>query len=218
MKNLTCSFLFLFLFSSLFSCAKKIDLNKEFRKEYGPLVEQINDGRDRGVYDDEKNNKNLKEYKRSRFLPYSNEEIEAASDNSLPYSHFDLSQIGRSLGDIKIANGEFYWYKTEADIAAEDLFYKEDYPLSYKTRTGFDNLIIPEADAYGIKSALPRKNYLLVGSDSIQKAIDKHYDKEAQKMILKIKDSKTQPDFLELQKLSEGSEDSQEEDEASDED
>lgn len=161
------------LFSlALFSCANKVpDMNQAFEEQYGGEVEAIRQQRVAQKVDNQAV---------TFSTPPTQEEliIEAAKNGAYqPYN--DIAKFGDAPPQIYLPSAEVYEQESAKASGAlpSDMFYisyKTDlYPAFRPSGSEFDGIPIPSQDAYGVKTEMSQKPYLLVGNDSLQRSVDK---------------------------------------------
>jgi len=161
----------LFLISFLFSCVSSPDVNFVFEQEYGQEIEQIKKMR---ANVDVKDPNQVFEFVPPNAQEVLNEQVE--KNSYVPFS--DVRKFGESPQSTYLPAAEVYEQtkKGSQNQLLPDMFY-----ISYGTdlhssfqRIGveFDAIDIPQEDAYGVKTEMSQKTYLLAGNDSLKGSVD----------------------------------------------
>ncbi len=175
------------LFLPLFSCAGPTGVNAEFQKKYGKQIEKLREERaSPAAAGQEVVNQNL-----PKATDWRDAGVSAPNTNSSYYAYMDIAKFNNQQQAPQEYLPNYQLYErariASANNIPEDIFvivYNTGlYPPFKKDGVEFDVIEIPEADAYGIKTALSDKPYLLSGNESLQKNIDQ------------INDSRTQDDI-----------------------
>lgn len=167
---------FCLIFFAVSSCAKdslEESANKNFEKKYGQQVKKISADR---VPTKQQN----KEVVVST-APTPEELQATASDKAKQdyYSYVDVAQFGEKIPQAYLPNGEVYERTRGANPSntlPPDMFeiaYNTNlYPPFRRAGVEFDRIEIPPFDAYGVKTEMSEKTYLLAGNASLQRNID----------------------------------------------
>ena len=162
--------LLVLLFGFLCSCASQSEqVNKNFLKQYGGEVEQINSKRDAMnpntqppsniSWKDPRNIFNIKSVETTRSAYIDTSKI------LMPKPPEDFSPNIDTL------------LKGQTAQLPEDMFIVSynlhNFPDSYgRPRLSFDDITIPKHDVFGVNTTLGEKNYQLVGNKALQRDID----------------------------------------------
>jgi len=167
----------LILISSLFftfSCSKKYNPNLAFNERYGSEVEKINQQR-KWV----KQNTIVK--KKTRFAPPTQEyvtdtNVYKTEDEQRYYPYYDISKFG--IGNVPrqyTPYGQAQINPTPNSLPPDvfDVVYNDKTYGPYRYfGAKFDQISIPVQDAYGVKSAMDKKLYLMAGNNIVQNTVD----------------------------------------------
>jgi hypothetical protein len=169
-QKFSLKFLLLSVLSAIISsCSSQtlLDVNKNFEKKFSKDVEKINLDR----------TSDSTVGKVTVMQSPSPAEVNAQNRDYYPY--VDVNKFNDRPPEIYLPNGESY-EQTKAlnpsNSLPEDMFeisYNLGlYPAFRRAGAEFDRIEIPPQDAYGVKTKLSDKSYLLAGNDSMQKAVD----------------------------------------------
>lgn len=162
-----------FCFAGIFACSSPQNINETFEQKFGKQVEKIKAERTPP--------KSSKNEITSSPAPVLNDlyDSDSSGQNKNYYAYVDVTKFDEKIPQHYFPNGESYEQevvKNPSNSLPQNMF-----DVSYNTvlyppfrRIGaeFDRIEIPEKDAYGVKTAMSEKSYLLAGNDSLQKNID----------------------------------------------
>lgn len=164
-------FLFLLLSFLLFSCSTPDTQNAVFEEKFGAGFEKIKAERTPAKGSDSKIVV-LQAPTAADLRDMANE------SNQNDYSYVDVSKFGEKIPQAALPNGEFYEQarmQNPSNALPPDLFEigynTQVHPAFRRTGAEFDNISVPPADVYGVKTEMSEKPYLLAGNDSLQKSI-----------------------------------------------
>ncbi len=155
-----------------FSCSKPNfnQTNDDFNKKYSQQIERIKIARTPAQKDDPK--------QITFSIAPTPEQVAIDTANDY-YPYANIAKFGEKLPQNYLPNAEFY--DQAKSKAADTSMSPNIFDLTYNTalyppfrRIGaeFDMIRIPQHDAYGVKTAMSDKTYLLPGSLAVQRAID----------------------------------------------
>lgn len=167
--NLISKFLiFVFLASTLLSCKSDDSANNGFKEKYGQRVEEIQSARMPPA-------PTFKQVTVS--TPPTEEEVAHSVANDY-YPYVDIAKFGEKAPQNYLPGAEVYEQSRNNRSGAlpanifEITYNLVLHPPFQKIGAEFDVIKVPESDAYGVKTAMSDKTYLLAGGDSLQKSID----------------------------------------------
>ncbi len=160
----------LFLVSFLFSCkSDSAGVNSVFQERYGKEVEKIKVERLPPLQNALSNNKVV-----------FNDKVEQDwrdQESNDSYAYMDPSKLDpKQVPQEFLPNSQVYQNSQSGGNLPNDMFVvtynTELSPPFVRYGVEFDRIIIPESDAYGVKTEMSDKVYVLAGNDSLQKNID----------------------------------------------
>ena len=159
------------LLASCFSSPKLPSVNANFEKKYGKEVAQMQAGR---VSDAPSEKVTVLQ------APSADEVTANLAASGEYYPYVDVNKFNEKVPQIYLPNGESYEQTKmtgPANSVPPDIFeisYNLGlYPAFHRAGTEFDSIPIPPQDAYGVKTEMAEKSYLLAGNNSLQRGIDK---------------------------------------------
>ena len=168
----------IFLSHPLLSCSKAENINSSFEKKYGQEIQRMREARglDRmGEARVRNPHANLK-----FSTPPTQAEVERQISKGKNYQPYvGIKKFGQKASTTYRPNAEVYetqHNKNPSNSLPDDMFY-----ITYNTqlsppfrRAGreFDLVNIPEYDAYGVRTEMSDKKYLLAGNNSVQRSVD----------------------------------------------
>jgi hypothetical protein len=165
-------FLFTAFSLALFSCAAELpDINQAFEEQYGGQVEAM---RQQRAAQKGENNEVV-----FSTPPTQADLVADAAKNGDYQPYKDVAKFGDVQSQIYLPSVEVYEQQgaKASNSLPSDMFYityKTDlYPPFRPVGSEFDSIPIPPQDAYGVRTEMSQKPYLLVGNDSLQRSIDK---------------------------------------------
>lgn len=172
-KNFSLKFLILLILFPLFSCSSDLDVNEAFQEKYGKQIDKMRAKRTP--------TKDMSVKTPRSFSSFSIEEdtdFSSAADIDY-YAYVDVSKFGDRTPKVFLPNGQIYEQSAMRGPANSlppnifDVTYQTGlYPPFQKIGAEFDQIEVPERDAYGVKTKVYDKSYLLAGNNSLQKNID----------------------------------------------
>lgn len=163
-------------------------INEPFEKKYGKEVEKINFSRTPTKQQDKEVT-----YSTAPTVEEVNESI-AAKPGYYPY--VDVSKFTQEK-PVQTYMPDADTYESAASRNPSNAIPPNIFEVSYNTnlhppfrRIGaeFDTINVPPQDAYGVKTAMSEKPYLLVGNDALQKSID-HINNDKTEMDVEISET-----------------------------
>jgi len=158
--------------SLLCSCIsnKSDEVNSNFLKQYGDNIEKINSQRDEMEMpaEQKQSNKNWKDPK---------EIFNIENSESARSSFIDTSQIVMPKPPEDFLPNRDTLIQGQAQQLPEDMFSvsynMQNFPDSYgRPRLSFDDIAVPNRDAFGVETELGEKNYQLINHKTLQKDVD----------------------------------------------
>lgn len=162
-----------FCFAGVFSCSSPQNINEVFEQKFGKQVGKIKAERTPP--------KGSKGEVISSPVPVLNDlhDSDSSGQNKNYYAYVDVTKFHEKTPQYYFPNGESY--EQEAAKNPSNSLPQNMFDVSYNTalyppfrRIGaeFDRIEVPEKDAYGVKTAMSEKPYLLAGNDSLKRNID----------------------------------------------
>jgi hypothetical protein len=157
---------FLFYIFLLSSCAAP-SVNEDFNNKYGGQIDRIKMERAPAGSD----------IVSGSFAAPSQLEVMKESGDYYPYA--DVTKFGEKIPQSYLPGSETYDLSrnnNSSSLPADVFELKYNLALSPQFRRiglEFDNIKIPEADVYGVKTAMSDKTYISPGGEILQKTIDK---------------------------------------------
>jgi len=156
------------------SCVPKDAINDGFEEKYSEAIESLKAKR----VENEGGNK-------QNFFSMAPTTAEIEGQRVQYYSYSDISKFGQKTDANAATSSENYYPANAAPQGAEGGIFEIRYSLdsqAFFRRPGleFDNIAIPEYDAYGVKTAMSEKNYFLPGGNLLQRSIDKVIDSKSE--------------------------------------
>lgn len=158
-------------------CVPKDTVNDGFQEKYSQAIESLKAQR----------TENPSASKQNFFSTVpTNAEIEGGAAQYSSYS--DIVKFGQRPDPNSLPSAENYYAAGAPNNAAQakepaifEIRYSTD-SQSFFRRPGieFDNIAIPQYDAYGVKTAMSEKSYFLPGGDLLQRSIDKVIDSKGE--------------------------------------
>lgn len=192
--------IFVILLIILFdSCSNKLGkANEKFLQEYGDDVDRINQNRIEVMGDDSLSQDNSQNWSGKA----SQWDDSATNFGVAGTNHFKSAQVDTSGLKFFKPNQEEFTPDMQTLLEGKrrslpsyifDISYNLfNYPASYgRSKVSFDDIVIPVKDAFGIKSQLSEKNYILVGKGNLQENIDHinsitdYQDRNISKILIK---------------------------------
>lgn len=103
--------------------------------------------------------------------------LKDSAESYFPYA--DIAKLGDDPRENFLPNGEVYQQTKNQNPSGslpEDMFvityYTQLHPQYRYDTSEFNNIQIPPQDAYGVKTQLLQKPYLMAGNDSLQRSVD----------------------------------------------
>ncbi len=162
-----------FCFAGIFSCSSPKNINETFEQKFGKKIEKIKAERTPP--------KSSKNEITSSPAPVLNDlhDPDSSGQNKNYYAYVDVTKFDEKTPQYYFPNGESYEQevaKNPSNSLPQNMFdvsYNTAlYPPFRRIGAEFDRIEVPEKDAYGVKTAMSEKPYLLAGNDSLQKNID----------------------------------------------
>ncbi len=161
----------------LICCCAKNDqnYNQNFSNKYGAEIERIKAERksdlDSSLESGDTKNKTAHNFEQPQQV--------SVSEDSAYYAYADIAKLGDNPQQNFMPNGEVYQQTKQhnpSNQLPEDMFVvsynTEPHPqYSYK-KYEFNNIEIPNQDAYGVKTQLLQKPYMIAGNDNLQRSVD----------------------------------------------
>lgn len=161
-----------------FSSCKIETVNDNFREKYSKEVEKISASRSQSF--DKPIPVGMRP-KQDFSAPIPQNKVLHSGQADAPgseqyYANVDFEEYSGVRPKNHLPNASSYHQGRNAPHLPDDMF-----DLSYKTRLNpafrksgfeFDMIKVPRKDAYGVKTAMSEKDYLLVGNDSLLKNVD----------------------------------------------
>lgn len=164
-------YVFLVTTFALSACSSSKNVNQVFEKKYGKEIEKIK-------VDRTPSEELTKQVMFSQ--PPLQNEMQEYSDSTGYYAYVDVSKFDEKTTPRNYSpNGETYQQASSNNPT--NILPKNMFEIAYDTRLyppfrragiEFDQILVPAADVYGIKTEMSEKPYLLVGNKSLQKNID----------------------------------------------
>lgn len=161
------------LFFLLASCSSKETVNEAFARKYAKDIARINSARMAG---DRATSKEMTSFAMPTVADIKRER---AQNGGGYYAYVDIKKFGEKTPKNYFPNAEIYQKSVVShpnQRLPEDMFdlsYNTSlYPPFSKSGLEFDNIKVPNQDAYGVKTQLAEKQYLLAGNGAIQKTVD----------------------------------------------
>jgi hypothetical protein len=158
-------------------CVPQDTINHDFQEKYSQAIETLKAQR----------SENPSNNKQNFFSTVpTNAEIEGARTQYSGY--FDIAKFGQKVDPNSLPSAENYYNAGAPNKAAQprepaifEIVYSSDLQ-SFFRRPGieFDNIAVPEYDAYGVKTAMSEKSYFLPGGNLLQSSIDKVIDSKGE--------------------------------------
>lgn len=161
---------------ALNSCVPKDTINDGFEEKYSEAIESLKARRTENAAGGKQN-----------FFSTVPTTAEIEGQKMQYYTYSDIAKFGQNSNPNALPSPENYYSQSGAapQGTAEPGIFEIRYSLDSQTffrRPGieFDNITIPEYDAYGVKTAMSQKSYFSPGGNLLQRSIDKVIDSKGE--------------------------------------
>lgn len=166
----------------LASCTSSIEqANDKFSEQYGKRVEEINAKRISNYSNNQPSGcrflwidcpDNSVSWKNSSQI-FDINNIETAGNATIDTSQIKMPKPPEEFSPDMSTFEQRRNIRQLPDDAFEINYSLQNYPASYRrAKLSFDDITIPTQDAFGIKTELGEKNYVLVGNKTLQQNVD----------------------------------------------